>query len=365
MFSSPMQAELELRVLDGPQAGARAPLLPGQGRIVAAAPDGLGADIVLREEQAAAARVRVTAGMPEALLEVLEGEARLGDTVLAAGTQSAWAMHAPLQIGRSCIAFGLAADDHWPCTPHQPATPAAAGVPSPAKRTPRRRAEFWLASVGAGVALASAGALVLAHVITAPRETADATPLAVALRGSEFAGLEAARDAQGRPELRGRLATLAQRGRLDAWLAARQLQPVVSVHVEEGVARDVTDVFRVNGIAVQARADGPGRIVAEAAERDPDRLARAAEVVRRDVRGLEQLVVVNKAQPAPPPAPPVVDDPGKRIASLVPGDPAYLVTADGARYFVGAMLPTGHRVKEIASQRVTLERDGSQTTLNF
>jgi type III secretion protein D len=61
----------------------------------------------------------------------------------------------------------------------------------------------------------------------------------------------------------------------------------------------------------------------------------------------------------------VVDDPGKRIASLVPGDPAYLVTADGARYFVGAMLPTGHRVKEIASQRVTLERDGSQTTLNF
>lgn len=365
MFPAEAQAELELRVLDGPQGGARAPLPPGLGRVVAAGPDGTGADIVLREDQAPAARVRVTAGVPQALLEVLEGEAQLGDEVLAAGTQLAWAMHAPLRIGRSSIAFGMAADEHWPRTPQQRAAPEALAAAPSAKRRPRRRAEFWLATVGAGLALASAGALVLAHVVSAPRDTPEATPLAVALRSSEFAELEAARDNQGRTELRGRLATLAQRSRLDAWLAARQLQPVLNVQVDEGIARDVTDVFRVNGIAVQARADGPGRIVAEAAERDPARLARAAEVVRRDVRGLEQLAVVNKAQPAPPPPPPVVDDPGKRIASLVPGEPAYIVTADGARYFVGAMLPTGHRVKEIASQRVTLERDGAQTTLNF
>jgi type III secretion protein D len=206
---------------------------------------------------------------------------------------------------------------------------------------------------------------VLAHVVTAPRDAPAATPLATALRASEFAGLEATRDAQGRIELRGRLATLAERSRLDAWLASRQLNPVINVHVDEGVARDVTDVFRVNGVAVQARAEGAGHIVAEAAERDADRLARAAEVVRRDVRGLDKLAVVNKAQPAKPPTPPVVDDPGKRIASLVPGDPAYIVTADGARYFIGSMLPTGHRVKDIEPQRVTLERDGSQTTLNF
>ena len=59
------------------------------------------------------------------------------------------------------------------------------------------------------------------------------------------------------------------------------------------------------------------------------------------------------------------DDPGKRIASVVPGDPAYLVTADGARYFVGAMLPTGHRITRIDGQHVTLERGGEESTLNF
>jgi type III secretion protein D len=118
-------------------------------------------------------------------------------------------------------------------------------------------------------------------------------------------------------------------------------------------------------VAVQARVTGPGLVVAEAAERDADRFAKAVEVVRRDVRGLDKLAVENRATPLPPPAPPLPDDPGKRIASLVPGEPGYLVTADGSRYFVGAMLPSGHRVTAIAQQRVTLERDGQSQTLNF
>jgi type III secretion protein D len=135
--------------------------------------------------------------------------------------------------------------------------------------------------------------------------------------------------------------------------------------VDEALARDVTEVFRVNGIAVQARVTGPGRVDADAAEPDANRLARAEEVVRRDVRGLDGLKVRNSATPTPPPVPPLPDDPGKRIASLVPGDPAYVVTADGARYFVGAMLPSGHRITAVAPQSVTLERDGRPSTLNF
>jgi type III secretion protein D len=84
------------------------------------------------------------------------------------------------------------------------------------------------------------------------------------------------------------------------------------------------------------------------------------------VRGLQKLVVANKAPPAPPPPPPpVVDDPGKRIASVVPGNPAYIVTADGARYFVGAMLPSGHRITAIDGQRVSVERNGETATLNL
>ena len=360
---SSLSTELELRVLEGAQGGARAPLAPGIGSVLAAGNDGRGADIVLRDDPAAAARVRVTPKGAQALLEVLEGQVQLGEQVLATGATVPWAMGAPLRVGASVVAFGPAGDAPWP---QDMAAHAEPGRHEPARAASVRRSGAWLVPAGLALTLACGAALGLAHVASAPRVAVEEpVPLAVALKGSEFAALETSRDAGGQMELRGRLSTVAQRTRLDTWLAGRQFAPLVSVQVDEAVARDVTDVFRVNGVAVQAKVQGPGHVVAEASERDAARLARAEETVRRDVRGLERLSVINRAVPLPPPAPPVVEDPGKRIASVVPGDPAYLVTADGARYFVGALLPTGHRITQIAGQRVTLERDGQPSSLNF
>ena len=42
-----------------------------------------------------------------------------------------------------------------------------------------------------------------------------------------------------------------------------------------------------------------------------------------------------------------------------------MVTADGARYFLGAVLPSGHRIADVQPQTLTLERDGQQQVLNF
>ena len=362
---------LELRVLQGPQAGARAPLAAGRPVVVAAG-GGTDADILLRAE-AAPARLRITADLAHALLEVVEGEVRLGEQLLAAGAHAAWARHQPLCIGSAVLAFGLACEDEWPAAEALPPGVAVPGAQDDAQKTRpplRRRAEAWLAATGAAVLLACGGSLWMAHVAAAPAAPVafSAALLAEALQGGEFASLEAATLPDGRPVLRGRLADLAQRARLEAWLATRRWTPALELLVDEQIVRDIAEVFRVNGIAAQARAAGAGRFEAEVAERDLQRLARADEVVRRDVRGVRQLAVRNRATPLPPPAPPappVVDDPSKRIASLVPGEPAYVVTADGARYFVGALLPSGHRIARIAAQRVVLERDGRQTSLNF
>jgi type III secretion protein D len=367
---------LELRVLAGAQHGARAPLAAGVPCLVAAEPDGAGeaADIVLREDKLPPSRVRVCAELTRATLEVLTGEVLLGNEVLKAGAQATWTQHTPLKIGTSVIAFGRACIDDWkagaPIEGLADSTAPAGDTPATTTRKPlRQRAEVWLACVGASVLVVCAGALGMARVAAAPPppQVNEALQLTQALRGTEFSTLEVGRTADGRVALRGRLGVQAQRSKLDAWLAGRAASApvVVDVMVDEAVAREVAEMFRINGIAVQAEVAGPGRIVAQAAEHDATRLARAEEVVRRDVRGLEQLTVRNTAKPLPPPPPPVNDDPNKRIASLVPGEPAYLVTADGARYFIGALLPTGHRITQIEHTRVTLERDGHQSTLTF
>jgi type III secretion protein D len=368
---------LELRVTEGPQAGARAPLTAGADFVIATAgADGVDADIILRDVGAVPARLRVTPELGQAPLEVLQGEVRLGGQLLRAGARAAWDRHAPLTIGTSVVAFGLACEDEWPSgapaaglgeATGDLASPAQAGAEKTARAPLRRRAEVWLAATGAGVLVACAGTLWMAHVAAAPPavQAVAPAPLDVTLAGSEFAALQLTTRPDGRVELRGRLATMAERARLDLWLTAQRATPVLDVIVDEAVAREVAEVFRVHGVAVQVRAAGPGRIVAEAAEADASRLARAEDAARRDVRGLDHFELRNSVQPAPAPMVPVADDPNKRITSLVPGNPAYVVTADGARYFVGAMLPSGWRLAQVAGQSVTLERDGRLTTLQF
>jgi type III secretion protein D len=284
-------------------------------------------------------------------------------------------MHAPLRMGAATIAFGRADLERWPAPSDARLNGTPAPAPARATRTAGRaplfrRAEVWLAATGAAVLLACTGSLLAAHRVAEPLP-ADPKPLAAALHDSGFSGVSATAGADGRIELHGRVGTQAERNRLDEWLAERRVQPPrqLDVDVDEQVLRDVIEVFRVNGIPVQAQVTAPGRVEAEAAERDADRLARAEEVVRRDVRGLKKLQVLNTVPAEAPAPPPVADDPNKRIASLVPapaeGGPGYLVTADGARYFVGALLPSGYRIAQIEPQRLQLERDGRQSTLNF
>jgi type III secretion protein D len=365
---------LELRVLAGPQRGARAPLQTGRACVLAAdaALPSVAADIVLRDGRAAPAAVRIMPELDHALVEVLHGEVTLNGQVLGAGAQAAWPRGSALQLGAAQVAFGLACEDDWSAVgspgvggDRPPGSGRAAGAATPLPL--RRRPEFWLACVGASVLMLCAAALGITRAgaeATPVVETPDAAAVAQQLGRSEFADLSAQTLADGRLVVRGRLATLAQRARLDAWLAELGARASVEVVVDESVAREATEVFRVNGIAAQVRVAGPGRLVAEAAEPDGAKLARAQEVVRRDVRGIDTLTLRNAAPPPAPP-PPVVTDPGKRIAAIVPGDPAYVVTADGSRYFVGALLPSGHRITGVAPQRLTLVRDGQESTLNF
>ncbi|HTT11063.1 MAG TPA: hypothetical protein VMG60_09260 [Burkholderiaceae bacterium] len=363
----------ELRVLEGAQHGARAALAAGVGCVLASHPDGHaeGADVVLREEGAAPVRVRVTVDLRDALIEVLEGEVHLGDQTLTAGTQAAWAMHAPLRIGRSVVAFGRAGSTGWPAAaaaaPDETHAESASAVARKLRTPMSRRPETWLAAMGGLVLLICGAAFGTAHFAAAAPapENPQVPSLAAALRNSEFSTLRTGARKDGQLDLFGRLDTIDQRARLDAWLAEHQFNTAVDVQVDEALARDVTETFRVNGVAVQAQVLGAGTVSVETAEPDAARLARAEEVVRRDVRGLTKLAVQNTAKPPKKPLPPMTDDPGKRIASLVPGDPAYIVTADGSRYFVGSMLPSGHRIAAIGSNSVTLENDGETTTLNF
>jgi type III secretion protein D len=94
-------------------------------------------------------------------------------------------------------------------------------------------------------------------------------------------------------------------------------------------------------------------------------LSKVKATALRDIPGL-LVLDINNTPPVAAAAPePLLDDPGKRVSSIVPGDVAYVVTADGSRYFEGALLPTGQRITAIEEGLVVLERNGTSTTVRF
>jgi type III secretion protein D len=361
----------ELRVLGGPQRGAALPLEPDRTYTVGTA---FGADVVLRAAAGTAegsASIRV---QPDGLwLQAGTGEVAVDGAALAAGESRVVRWGTPWQIGDTVLAAGPQGD--WESAPSAMPAPEAAVSPSTARATSPlpspARLRGWgrrLATGGAAVVVASLSMWALAMAISpaAPRPDALAQRAQATLHAAGMTAVTVTLPAgQAEPLVEGYLDTHAQRTRAESLLAAQGLRPRFAVWINENLAQAVQDVYRVHGISAEVQTLGPGRVRVHTALADATTLASVEKAVRRDVQGLNQLDTRNAPPPGMPSPVPTLDDPGKRVASIVTGEEPYVATQDGTRYFIGALLPTGHRILAIADGRVELEREGQSTALTF
>ncbi len=378
---------VELRVLDGPLRGARQVVDATEPVRVGGE---IGCDIVLRGAEVDGASLSFCQRGGALRLRVLQGVVSLSGQVLAAGDEAVVTPGEPLRLGRVGIAIGPV-DAAWPEAGadglgrafQAPATaalsPEAAvaqaqaqafgepdDLPAPVPPRPAPRWSRGLVLAGGCITVLSMSVLAFAYAAL-PGAPAPQQRVAVAEQALRAAGLPALSirlGDRGQLLVSGYVDTAEQRRRAEQLIAKGPLPPRFDVAVNEQLVAAVRDIFRVNGIAADAEVSGPGRVAVQASVADAARLERVAATVRRDVPGLAALELRN-APPAEVDAMPVIDDPGKRVSSIVPGEPAYVVTADGTRYFEGAMLPTGHRIVAIREREVVLERGGTTTPLRF
>jgi type III secretion protein D len=375
----------ELRVLAGPQTGAGLALTPG-ATIDVGSLSATGCQVVLRDPQVAEQRLRLHVRQTDVHIELLVGTVDMAGQLLAAPCTMDWPHFVPVRVGDTVMAVGEASSPRWEhvlsmaaALPWEQATttprPAAPRAPMPAqaKGRPagRRHPEAWLALGGGMLAVVAFGLLAFVSVATPARmglET-EAQRLERVLLAPEFKGLRAERGSDSRLQIHGALLTLRDRARLDRHLADARIDAGIHVLVGEQIAHAVRDVYRMHGVVAEATLPATlaevGRVDVHTASLDTARLGHIAAAVRQDVPGLKDLQVKN-TPPAVAPEPTVVpDDPGKRVASIVPGDNAYVVTVDGTRYFAGALLPSGHRLGSITESEVMLEKDGKSLPLKF
>ncbi len=375
----------ELRVLEGEQRGARAEIPLARSFEIGGI--GTPCEVQLRDPLIGMARVRIVLrGAGGARVEVLDGEVLLNGASLSLGAHADWPLYTPLQIGATVLAIGEPDSAQWqlPMLAAEPVAPPADSVPAPDAElmasldaddeahddAPRRRGlERWLSIGGSVLAVAAVALLVFSMLLNPgapPRVDLQQRTAQLLLTQPEFQPLHVEAGVNGVPVVRGYLDSSERVQRLRRVLADAGLGQVrIEVWSGEQLTAAVTDVFRVQGITAEASADAVGQVTVRTQESDAGKLARAAAVARRDVAGLAGLVLQNHPPAPPPDNTPVADDPGKRVASIVPGESPYVVTADGTRYFVGGLLPTGHRIEAIDAHRVQLAKDGQRSELSF
>lgn len=395
-----------LAVVAGPRTGARRALVAGRRTTIGY---DLDCDVVIRHPSLQGMRASLSIDGEEVRLHVDQGQINLLGLAVPAGRSLVLPRWVPFALGDAMLAVGSEEGRGWAnCRrlarqlaeeraiepgeePADAAGEAARAAPlldarqrlnAADRKTAGALSAGWRRSgAGAralvwqvpavlavvlvlGVAVAMLTPMVSADVAPSAGQSLDRVRAGLADRG--LTGLRVETAADGTPVVRGFVDTDAQRAQISGEVSRLGVRAYVELVSGEQLVRQVGDVFRMKGLSARVSHLGRGVVEAQLAEVDPERMRRAEDAVRRDVPGLVGLKVQFAAKPATPAADRpsrIADDPAKRVVSVAYGPHGHVVTADGARYFVGALLPSGHRIVRIHDGEVELLRDGQTTRL--
>ena len=411
---------LVLKVLAGRVRGASAPLERGQAVTVG---HDLDADIVLRDPSAEGVRLGLKGRAAAADLDLLEGSVVLLGHELTAPAQAILPLYLPLMIGENAVAIGDPESTRW--TEAERILAAAQPPLDDDDEHAQPPGQTWQYLLNNTNALVSRSMrfvpVLLIAVITVsalfaissglpawPKMQPRPAKVQAVLLDEGFDGLSVSKSSEG--ELRipdnvgvvghvlqsgetrrveagaedgeihrkveaklgyqirieGVVATAADRARLRRVMTAHDWQPRVNVQTHEGMARQVEDFYMANGVEAAARAAGAGLVRLDVIGSNPEEAGRLQRLAMTEIKGLRRIdISMLPGADEGGRFEDMQEGGGKRVVSVIGGPQGHITTADGARYFPGAVLPTGHRIVSIEDTKVLVERNGSRSELNF
>lgn len=139
-----------------------------------------------------------------------------------------------------------------------------------------------------------------------------------------------------------------------------------SVATDAELIDQVRDVFRASGYDAEVTTLQGNGIRIENLDGQNQRVRRAADQVRADIPQLKSLTFASPDTTEPPAEPPFYEnEPAGHLSVSVDGETAYLIAANGGRYFTGSVLPGGYTIRRITSRAVQVDRDGQISWLRF
>jgi type III secretion protein D len=381
---------LVLRVIGGRQSGAEYRLSTG---IRVRIGHDFQNDIVLRNtaNKDTALTIDVTDGV--AILSVVSGEISVLGRAVIAGENLPLPVFMPVKIGEVVFAIGNPESERWDeaaqisavaSIPNTADVSSDASMPSGAVAVPEnvslnqrvdgivRHFSTSLRPVNDAIAIerrwpvyaALVASLLLAAVLFVPisgwvnnqSSGPEATQKMLVRVG--FPELTVRETAGGGLMVSGVLRDDAQLQRLRTILDEKRPGTVIDVNTMDAVAAGVTDMLVAQSLDADAKP-GSGRNIIITSEYLPtDRQTELAAQIRKDIPAITKIVFKIDTNRGEPELQYFFASEKFGLASFVDGDPSYIATADGTKWFKGATVPTGHVITDIGNGAVRFEREG-------
>ncbi len=366
-----------LRVLSGRLAGAEHRLPAGRSVTLGHSFEN---DVVLRGAGTAGLSAELHLGGDATMLRVLTGSLVALGRELKAGEELLLPAYLPVRLGEFAFAVGCDDAARWSEAAglaDSVARPVAADRVRPRSAMRERvgaRADRWRQLGRRRIkAFAVGGGALLATLVAFPavdhwRDTQARDPAAVKRRlaAAGFGALIVTRDPGGAGVLiTGGVTDDGEAERLQAFAAAELPGSLVEVESAAAMAAAASDMLRVAGVEATAIPVRPGVIAVTGDYLPGDKQVELTALLRRDIPALSAVEYRTAPGRGSDELRHFFNSPRFGAASFVDGDPGFIVTGDGSRWFAGAVLPTGHRVLSVGRGQVTLERAGRTEILSM
>jgi type III secretion protein D len=379
-FAINAQAELVLRVLNGRLAGAEYRLHTGKYIRIG---HSFGHDVVLRGAETGGLSAELHLLDDIATIRVLAGSLTLLGRPVAAGEEAHLPFYVPVSIGEFAIAVGEEGAERWP-----EAEALLASMGNLPKTVPAEAAGTEIAQQSATLlqrfttrtypmrewATAErnwpkygviAGLLLLILALGAPAyqwmngQFRGADYGVERLSSAGFKNMTVTRDSgTGRLVITGTLRTDKDLAKLRSYAESNLPGAIVDVQTTESHAAAATEILGSQGIEGSVKPVAVGVLEVTSEFLPQDRKAQLIALFKQDLPAVKKVSFAENAALGERDLQYFFSSGDFGLASFVDGDPSYIVTADGTRWFPGATVPTGHVIVAMGNGRITFERDG-------
>lgn len=368
------QAQWVLRVLNGRLAGAERPLHVGKYLRVGHALDN---DIVLRGARTLGISLALDLADDQARLRVISGEIILLGRPVGVDEEAILPPYVPLQIGEFAVAIGGDVEDRW-----QEAERIGQSLVAPANKfevTPPERAglaermatrlypvrDHFINRPSSMWLLIALGLMLIGFAAVAPVSDAIRSelysPRAVkaTLSATGFTGLKVTRDSASQTLIVSGMVTRDKdAARLRKLMADKFPGSLVDIATPGSLAAAATDILRNNKVDAEATPGRVGALKIISEYLPGDRQVELTALLKRDLPSLNTVEYQMDNRRGDRDLQYFFNNAGTGLATYVDGAPGYIVTQDQTRWFVGSVVPTGHKILGIGDGRITFERQG-------